>query len=73
MVVTGDSGSNASRCADKLQCFLWHMHSGFPMEKVEQMTVMSLSDVTVIACAIGGKYIRKANLSFGAVIWVSGT
>ena len=47
---------------------------GFPVEKVEQMIVMSLSDVTVIAHAIGGgKYIRKASSSFGAVIWVSGT
>ena len=50
------------------------MCSGFPMEKVEQTIMMSLSDVTVIAHAIGGgKYIRKASLSFGAVIWVSGT
>ena len=38
------------------------------------MVVMSFSDVTMIAHAIeGGKYIRRANLSFGAVIWVSGT
>ena len=29
------------------------MQSGFPMEKVEQMIVMSLDDVTVIAHAIG--------------------
>ena len=44
------------------------------MEKVDQVIVMSLSDVTVIAHAIGGgKYIRKASLSFEAVIWVSGT
>ena len=50
------------------------MHNGFPMEKVEQMIVMSLSDITMIACAIGGgKYIRKVSSSFGAVIWVSGT
>ena len=50
------------------------MHSGFSVEKVEQVIVMSLSDVTVITCAIGGgKYIRKASLSFGTVIWVSGT
>ena len=32
------------------------------------------SDVTVITGVIGGvKYIRRANLSLGAVIWVSGT
>ena len=38
------------------------------------MIMMSLSDVTVITHAIGGrKYVRKANLSFGAVVWVSGT
>ena len=50
------------------------MCSGFLTEKVEQMTVLSLSDDTVIAHAIGGgKYIRKANTSFGAVVWVSGT
>ena len=50
------------------------MCSCFSMEKVEQMIVMSLSDVTVITHTIGDrKYIRKANLSFGAVIWVSGT
>ena len=54
--------------------FPLHMHSGFPMEKVKQMIMMSLSDVTVIAHAIGrGKYIRKASLSFGVVVWVSGT
>ena len=46
----------------------------FPLEKLEQMIVMSLDDVTVIACAIwGGKYIRRASLSFMAVVWVSGT
>ena len=46
----------------------------FSCGKVEQMIVMSLDDVTMIAHAIrGGKYIRRASLSFGAVIWVSGT
>ena len=51
------------------------MHSGFLMEKVEKMIVMSLGDVTMIADSIGGgKYIRRASSSFGAaVIWVSGT
>ena len=50
------------------------MHSGFPMEKVEQMIMMSSNDVTLISHAIGGgKYIRKASSSLGAVIWVSGT
>ena len=50
------------------------MHSGFPMEKVEQTIVMSLDDVKVIAHAIwGGKYIRRASSSFRAVIWVSST
>ena len=34
----------------------------------------SLDDVTMIACAIwGGKYIRRAHLGFGAVIWFFGT
>ena len=47
----------------------WFYHG-----KVEQTIVMSFSDVTVIAHANGGrKYIRKGNLSFGAVILVSGT
>ena len=51
-----------------------HMHSGFSMEKIEQMIMMSLDDFTEIAHAIwGGKYIRRASWSFGAVIWVSGT
>ena len=50
------------------------MHSGLPMEKVEQMIVMSLDDVTMIAHAIwGGKYIRRAHSGFGTVLWVSGT
>ena len=50
------------------------MHSGFPMERVEQMIMTSLDDVTMIACAIlGGKYVRRAHLGFGAVIWVSVT
>ena len=54
--------------------FPLHMCSGFPMEKVEQMIMISLDDVTMIACAIrGGKYIRRASSSFGAVVWVSGT
>ena len=35
--------------------------------------MMSFSDVSMIAHAIGGgKYIRRANLSLGAVLWVSG-
>ena len=39
------------------------MHSGLAMEKVEQMIVMLLDDVTMIAHAIwGGKYIRKSSL-----------
>ena len=54
--------------------FPLHKHSGFPMEKVEQMIMMSLGDVTMITHAIGGgKYLRRASSSFGAVIWVSGT
>ena len=54
--------------------FSLHMCSGLPVEKVEQMIVMSLDDVTVIAHAIwGGKYIRRASSSFRAVVWVSGT
>ena len=54
--------------------FPLHMCSGFPVEKVEQMIVTSLDDVTMIACAIwGGKHIRRACSGFGAVIWVSGT
>ena len=54
--------------------FPLHINSGFPIEKVEQMILMSLDDVTVIAHAIwGGKCIRRSSLSFGAVIWVSGT
>ena len=50
------------------------MCSGFPMERVEQMIVMSLDDVTMITHVIeGGKYIRRAHLGFGVVILVSGT
>ena len=56
----------------------WHfplcMHGGFPVEKVEQMIMASLSDFTVITHAIGrGKYIRRVSSSLGAVDWVSGT
>ena len=47
--------------------FPLHMRSGFSTEKVEQMIVMSLSDVAVIDHATGGgKYTRKASLSFGS-------
>ena len=54
--------------------FPLHMHGGLPMEKVEEMIVMLLDDVTMISHAIwGGKYIRRAHLGFGAVVWVSGT
>ena len=54
--------------------FPLHMCSGFPIERVEQMIMTSLDDVTMIAHAIeGGKYIRRAHLGFGAVVWVSGT
>ena len=50
------------------------MHSRLPAEKVQQMIVTSLDDVTMNACAIwGGKYIRRAHSGFGAFIWVSGT
>ena len=42
------------------------MHSGLPMEKIEQMIMMSLDDITMITHAIwGGKYIRRAHLGFG--------
>ena len=54
--------------------FPLHMHSGLLMEKVEQMIMTSLDDVTMISHAIwGGKYIRRAHSGFGAVVWVSGT
>ena len=54
--------------------FPLHMHSGFPVERVEQTIMTSLDDITMIAHAIeGGKYIRRAHLGFRAVIWVSGT
>ena len=50
------------------------MHSGLSTEKVEQLIMTSLDDVTMIAHAIwGGKYIRRAHSGFGAVVWVSGT
>ena len=51
------------------------MCSGFPLtERVEQMIVTLSDDVTMIAHAIeGGKYIWRAHLGFGSVIWVSGT
>ena len=50
------------------------MCSGFPTEKVEQMIMMSLDDITMIAHVIrGGKYIRRASSSLEAVIWVPGT
>ena len=46
----------------------------FSRGKVEQMIMMSLDDIIVIAHANwGGKYIRRASLSFEAVVWVSGT
>ena len=49
--------------------FPLHMHSGVPKEKVEQMTMISLDDVTMIAHAIwGGKYIMRAHSGFRAVI-----
>ena len=48
--------------------------SGLPMEKVEQMIMTSLDNITMIAHAIwGGKHITRACLGFGAVVWVSGT
>ena len=54
--------------------FPLHMHSGLPTEKVEQMIMTSLDDITLITCAIWGeKYIRRAHSGFRAVIWVSGT
>ena len=47
----------------------WFSHG-----KVEQMIMMSSNDVTVISHAIGGgKYIRNADSSLRAVVWVSGT
>ena len=46
----------------------------FSCRKVEQTIAMSLDDATMIAPALrGGKYIRRASLSFRAVVWVSGT
>ena len=50
------------------------MHSGFPAERLEQMIVTSLYDVTRVSCAtVGRNYKRRAWLSLGAavtVIWV---
>ena len=53
-MVNGDSGSDAGICTDDLWHFL-HMCSGFPMERVEQMIVTSLDDVTMIACGYLGR------------------
>ena len=54
--------------------FPLHMCSGLPTKKVKQMIMTSSDDITMIACATeGGKYIRRAHLGFGTVIWVSGT
>ena len=54
--------------------FPLHMLSGLPAEKVEQMIMTSLDDVSMITHVIwGGKYIRRAHSGFGAVIWVSGS
>ena len=56
---------------------LLHMHSGFPTERLEQMIVTSLYDVTRASHAIeGGNYKRGAWLSLGSlaaaviVVWV---
>ena len=39
---------------------LLHMCSGFPAERLEQMIVMSLYDVTKVSCAVvGGNYKRE--------------
>ena len=63
-IVTGDSGSDASRCTDELWAFPVHMCSGFPARRSKQMIVMSWNDVTVISCAIlRGKYKMKAHTS----------
>ena len=46
----------------------------FSYRKGEQTIVTSLDDITMIAYAIwAGKYITRAHLGFGAVVWVSGT
>ena len=52
---------------------LMHMHSGFPTGRLEKMIMTSFCDVMRISHPIeGGNYKRRAQLSFGAVIAVSG-
>ena len=53
-MVNGDSGSNAGICADDPMAFPLHMCSGFPAERVEQMIMTSLDDITMITHAIEG-------------------
>ena len=72
-IVTEDSGSDTSGCADELWHFLCACAVVFPWKSRAEI-VMSLDDVTVITNAIwGGKYIRRASSSLKAVVWVSGT
>ena len=52
----------------QIMAFHLHMHSGFPTERLEQMIMTSLNDVTVISHTIwGGKYIRKSELKPGVL------
>ena len=58
-VIFGIFGMDAGRCADKLWQFC--MHSGFPTERLEQMILTSLYDITRVSHAtVGGKYKRRA-------------
>ena len=50
------------------------MHSAFPNEMVEQMTLTSFGDIIIFLLVhLGIGYKRKACKSLGAVIWVFGT
>ena len=55
---------------------LLHMHSGFPTERLEQMILASLYDITRVSHAtVGGNYKRRAQPSLKAavtVIWLFG-
>ena len=49
-----------------------HMHSGFPTERLEQMIVMSLYDVTRVSHAIvGGNYKREEDQALGLLHYCS--
>ena len=73
-MVTGDSGSDASKCTDELWHLLCSRTVVFPLEDQSRwLWHLEMTSQWSLMLFFRGKYKRRAHTNLGAVVWVSGT